>query len=134
MDQQQADVDPVPLVIDQEMHDDTATVAAEATSASEGLPLAALVGTTRRQRVEEIDAPIARHSANVSLRDATDFAFEIEARRALVVHRLSQLPNAVGASSYLTEHTHNTAQSQFVLARQRNFVALYAPDQPKLQE
>ncbi len=140
MDQQEADpvlpqsvVDPAPLIIDQEMEDDAATVATEATSTSEGLPLAALVGTTRRQRVEEIDAPIARHSAKVSLRGATDFAFEIEARRALVVHRLSQLPNAVSASSYLTEHTLNTAQSQFVLPKQKNFVALYAPDQPKLQ-
>ncbi len=128
----QADVDAAPLIIDQEMQDETSTVATEATGTSEGLPLAALVGTTRRQRVEEVDAPIARHSAKVSLRGATDFAFEIEARRALVAHRLSQLPNAVGASSYLTEHTHNTAQSQFVLPKQRNFVALFAPDQPKL--
>ena len=54
---QQADVDCVPLVIDQQMQDDTATVMTEATSASEGLSLAKLVGTTRRQRVEEIDAP-----------------------------------------------------------------------------
>ncbi len=53
----QADVDPAPLVIDQEMQDETATVATEAESTSEGLPLAALVDTARRQRVEEIAPP-----------------------------------------------------------------------------
>ncbi len=130
---QPADAASMPVAMDQDMQDDTATVVTEATSASEALPLATLASTTRRQRVEQTDAPITKQSAKVSLRGATDFAFEVEARRALVLHRLSQLPNAVGASSYLTEHTHNTAQSQFVLPKKRNFAALYAPDQPKLE-
>ena len=127
---QEAEADSAPLTIDQEMQDDAAR---EATSASEGLSLAALVRPARRQQIGEIDTLIGKHSARTSLRAATDFAFEVDARRTLLVHRLAQLPNAVGANSYLTEHAHNTAQSQFVWPKQRNFVTLYASNQRKLE-
>ena len=129
-DVQPAEVETAILAVDQDMQDDIAAVMTEATSASEGLPLATLVRPARTLQIEEVDAPIAKHSEKVTLRGVTEFSLEVEARRGLITQRLGQSPNTVRASSYLTEHAYNTAQSQFVLAKQRNFVTL---NQPKFE-
>ncbi len=138
MDQQEAGLDAQPGETepsfptgDQDMQDDSATVMTEATSTSQGLPLAAVVRPARPLQIEEIDAPIAKHSA-ILMCGVTDFSLLVEARSGSVAQRLAQVPIAVGAASYLTEHTHNTAQSQFVLPKQRNFVTLDEPNQLKL--
>ncbi len=63
----------------------------------------------------------------------TEFSLEVEARRGLITQRLAQLPNAISAPSYMTEHTYKTAQSQFVRPKQQDFVTLYTPNRPKLE-
>ena len=92
----------------------------------------ALVGQARTLQIEEIDAPIVKYSAKMTLRGVTDFNREVEARWVLIAQQRAQLPNAVGGSS-LTEHTYNTVQWQFMFSKQQNFVTLCATNQPKFE-
>ena len=76
-------------VSDTEMRDAASLVAS---TASETIPLVRHRTHTRELAVEDIDAPIAKYPAMISLKGVTIFSMELEARRQLVAHRLSEIP------------------------------------------
>ncbi len=95
-------------VSDTEIRDEASLVAS---TASKAIPLVRHRTYTRELAVEDIDAPIAKYPAMISLKGVTSFSVELEARRQLVAQRLSEMPLAAGPNLYLTEHVHSSSNT-----------------------
>ncbi len=95
-------------VSDGEMQDEASLVSS---TASEAVPLVRHRMHTRELAIEDIDAPIAKYPAMISLKGVTNFSMELEATRLLVAQRLSEMLLAAGPNLYLTERVHSSSNT-----------------------